>query len=86
MTRTRTLPTPPAWRDTVTLTGKYPPSVVRRWNQILARPLVALSSHGPWVVAEKLDAEFGINLEIKLVRYTWGADSTRSYRARFVRR
>lgn len=64
--------------EVVRLTNKkYPPRIVKRWCEVANRPLVKLSSHNPWIIAEILAAESGIQVTLKLTSYTSGCDSTR---------
>jgi len=62
---------------------KYPPRVIRRWCEIANSSLVKISSHNPWIIAERLAAEFDIKISLKLTNYTQGSDSTRWYTATY---
>ena len=65
--------------EIVNVYGKFPPTFKKKWAKVFARPMVGNSSNFPWNM-ESLMAEEGHEISIKLINYTWGADSQRWYK------
>lgn len=63
--------------ELVSVYGKHPVGFRKAWEEMTKRPMVK-SSKFPWNMEQKMK-ERGYAVEIALVKYTYGADSTRWY-------